>query len=80
MHFAYVKRDTENILLAATDMNIGSCWVAGDKKPYVDEMTRILGAPEGYKLVSLIALGWPKKDSGRDKKRSLDNVLHWETF
>src|SRR5512135_3275956 len=25
---------TENILLAATDAGVGSCWVAGDKKPY----------------------------------------------
>ncbi|MCF7887350.1 MAG: nitroreductase family protein, partial [Candidatus Omnitrophica bacterium] len=25
---------TENILLAAASLGIGSCWIAGDKKPY----------------------------------------------
>ena len=27
---------TENMLLAATDLGIASCWVAGDKKPYCE--------------------------------------------
>ncbi len=47
---------TENILLAARAHGLGSCWVAGDKKPYAAEICRLMGAPEGYKLVSLIPI------------------------
>lgn len=34
---------TENILLAARAHGLGSCWVAGDKKPYAAEIYGWLG-------------------------------------
>lgn len=73
---------TENILLSATDQGIGSCWVAGDKKPYCSEVAKILGVPEGLKLVSMVSLGYPKseRDFKVAEKRELDDVLHWESF
>jgi nitroreductase len=71
---------TENILISATSFGIGSCWVAGDKKPYCEEIRKILNVPEGYKLVSLIALGYPLKKPVPKQKRKLDDVLHWEKF
>ena len=36
---------TENILLAARAHGLGSCWVAGDKKPYAMDICRQVGAP-----------------------------------
>ncbi len=71
---------TENILLAAADLGLGSCWVAGDKKPYVDEVAKILNAPANLKLVSLISLGWPKQKIKQVKNRKLDEVIHWGGF
>ncbi|MFC1549106.1 nitroreductase family protein [Candidatus Omnitrophota bacterium] len=71
---------TENILLAASAIGLGACWVAGDKKPYVGEVTDLLGVPPELKLVSLIPLGWPEKEPGQIKKRRLDEVLHWERY
>jgi nitroreductase len=70
---------TENILLCATDLGLGSCWVAGDKKPYAEEIRKFLEVPEGFKLVSLIALGYPKEKKSTDK-RPLEEVIHWEKF
>ncbi len=72
---------TQNILLAAHALGLGTCWVAGDKKPYCGKMAEMLGLPEGYRLVSLVALGHPN-DAGaqRSKKRPLEEVLHWEKF
>ncbi|MEA3328861.1 MAG: nitroreductase family protein [Candidatus Omnitrophota bacterium] len=69
---------TENILLAAADLGLGACWVAGDKKPYADEVSKLLNAPPGLKLVSLVSLGWPKEEDKREKVRSLQDVIHWE--
>jgi len=71
---------TENILIAAADLGLGACWVAGDKKPYVPEVSKLLGVPKGMKLVSLISLGWPKKEIRQVKNRRLEDVLHWENF
>lgn len=73
---------TVNILNAAAALNIGSCWVAGDKKDYVNEISQLLSAPSGYKLISLIALGYPQdKNSFKlvDKK-PLKELVHWESF
>jgi len=70
---------TQNILLAAHAHGLGSCWVAGDKKPYASEMAKLLGVPAGYKLVSLVAIGHPLETPQKDK-RPLEKVLHWERF
>ena len=73
---------TQNLLLAASMLGIGSCWVAGDKKPYAPQVSELLGVPRQYKLVSLVALGHPRKEdqAGNPRKRPLKEVLHWEKF
>jgi len=73
---------TENILLAAASLGIGSCWVAGDKKPYCQEVSDLLNFPATFKLVSLIALGYPESEKSFRivDKRSLKEVIHWEKF
>ena len=73
---------TQNILLAATAKGIASCWVAGDKKPYCANISELLGVPAEFKLVSLIALGYPtpRKVFGVMQKRECIELLHWEKF
>jgi nitroreductase len=71
---------TENILISAAGLGINSCWVAGDKKPYCEDTRQLLGAPLGYKLVSLIALGYADVAAPGAAKRQLKDVLHWEKF
>ena len=70
---------TENILLAAHSYGLGSCWVAGDKKPYAEKIRQLLKVPEGYKLVSLIPIGYPAEQP-KPKKRALKDLIHWEYF
>ena len=71
---------THNILLAAHAHGLGACWVAGDKKAYADEIRKEIGAPEGLKLISLIAIGYPADSQPRRPKRTLAEVVHWERF
>jgi nitroreductase len=71
---------TMNILLSAADLNLGACWVAGDKKEYQNEILRLLNVPNEFKLASLISLGWPKIEPHQNKKRGLKEVAHWEKF
>jgi nitroreductase len=70
---------TQNILLAAHAHGLGACWIAGDKKPYAGDIRRLLGAPEGFKLVSLVAVGYPGERPAKEK-RALEDVLHWDTY
>lgn len=73
---------TENILLCATALGIGSCWVAGDKKPYCRELNELLYVPLSFKLVSIISLGYPESEKVFNiaDKRSIKEVIHWEKF
>jgi|WetSurMetagenome_2_1015567.scaffolds.fasta_scaffold178122_1 nitroreductase len=70
---------TQNILVAARASGLGSCWVAGEKKPYVEKIRRLLGVPEGYHLISLVALGY-SLEVPKPSKRPLSQLLHWESF
>lgn len=73
---------TENMLLAATELGIGSCWIAGDKKPYCNDINNLLNVPPVFKLVSLISLGYPESEDPFTikEKRPLKEVLHWDKF
>ena len=70
---------SQNILVAAHAYGLGGCWVAGDKKPYAETVRRMVGAPDGYLLVSLLAIGHPAVEPEKTK-RPLSEVLHWERF
>ena len=71
---------TENILLAACALELGSCWVAGDKKSYASQICQLLGVPAEYKLISLLSIGYPKTKGSAYGKRKLEEVLHWDRF
>lgn len=70
---------TQNILNAARAHGLGTCWVAGDKKPYASKIGGMLGVPTEYKLVALISLGYPAQEPSPTKK-PLSEVLHWERY
>jgi len=71
---------TQNMLLAIEALGLGGCWVAGDKKDYVGEVIKIFNVPKGYKLVSMISVGYPKKPQGPKNKKDLKEVLRWEKW
>ncbi|MBN1445335.1 MAG: nitroreductase family protein [Candidatus Omnitrophica bacterium] len=65
---------TTYILLAAKAYGLGTCWVAGDKKPYAEEIRTLMKMPAGWKLVSLISMGYPE-ETPSPRKKTLDEVL-----
>jgi nitroreductase len=71
---------SQNILLGAWAHGVGSCWVAGDKKPYAEDVRKALGVPDGYRVISMIALGYPQAPPVSRPKRDLTEVLHWESW
>ena len=71
---------TTNILVAAAALGLGACWVAGDKKTYCQEMMEILSVPAGYRLISLIPVGYPAGTAPKVAKRPVAELLHWDSF
>lgn len=69
----------QNILVAGRALGVDTCWVAGDKKAYADEIRRMLGLPENYRLIGLIAAGY-STDSPSPRKKPLSEVIHWEKY
>jgi nitroreductase len=69
-----------NIMLAAHALGIGSCWIAGDKKDYCEDVKKLFNAPAEMKLVGMVSLGYAKEAAAEKDKKSVDEVLKWETF
>jgi nitroreductase len=71
---------TQNILLAIEALGLGGCWVAGDKKDYAETVREIFKVPSGYRLASMISVGYPKNLQGPKAKKPLKEVMHWEKW
>ncbi len=70
---------TMNMIIAFQSLGYGSCWVAGDKKPYAGAVRDLLNVPAEYALVSLIAAGEPA-EIGNPQKKRLDEVSFLDRF
>ncbi len=68
---------TQNILLAASSLGIGACWIAGDKKDYANKVASFAKACPGELLVSVISLGYPLEPAMPKPKKSLDELISW---
>ncbi len=69
----------ENMLLAATAMGYGACWVEGDALPLETQFKALLGVPPDRRLMALVPVGVPGEAPAPEKK-PLAAVLHWERF
>jgi nitroreductase len=74
----YCLQDTaaaaENILLAATDRGLGSCWVGAFDE---SAAARVLELPRNWRPVALIALGRPAEVEPRRTRRPLSEITLW---
>jgi nitroreductase len=70
---------TENMLIAATALGYGSCWVEGSTLPHEERFKELLGVPGDHRLRVLVPIGVPLKWPTQAKK-PLDEVLHWERY
>jgi nitroreductase len=70
---------TMNLILGLWSYGIGTCWVAGDKKPYAGAVRELLQVPAGYTLVSLVPAGFPA-DMDAPPKKDLAAITFSERF
>jgi nitroreductase len=70
----------ENMLLAASALGYGGCWVHGQATPYLKNIEKLLNIPRGFRLFTMIVLGKPKRLPRRLPKKKLEEILHWNKF
>ena len=69
----------ENMLIAATALGYGSCWLQGYTMPREEEFKMLLGIPEELRLLTLVPIGVPVQWPAKEKK-TLAEVIHWERY
>jgi len=70
---------TENIIIALQAYGIGTCWVAGDKKAYAEDIRKFLSVPPEYTLVSIVPAGIPAEIS-IVKKKDIESLTFFESY
>ncbi|MGA2682571.1 MAG: nitroreductase family protein [Candidatus Bathyarchaeia archaeon] len=68
---------TQNILLTAYSLGLGSCWVGAFKE---DQVRELIGAPKDIRPVALIPVGYPEEKPAARSRRPLSEIMHRETY
>jgi nitroreductase len=68
---------TQNIHLTAYSLGLGTCWVGA----FREEKTRkILKIPQGIRPVAIIPVGYPAEAPTPRMRKSISQIVHYETF
>lgn len=63
----------ENMILAAWEEGLGSCWIISVQR---ERIADILSIPEGYKVDCVLALGYPAENPEVEELK--DSVKYWK--
>ena len=67
----------ENMVLTASNLGIGSCWIGSFNEQEVKDKLQI---PEKWKVVALISLGYPAENPGPRKKKEMSELFSFNKF
>jgi nitroreductase len=68
----------QNLILAATDLGLGTCWIANfDEKA----VKKVLGIPNEIRVVAMTPVGYPAEEKGPVSDRKiLNSFTHYEKW
>lgn len=67
----------QNIMLQATDLGLGTCYIGG----FSQEAVRVLlSIPPGYIVPGMVTVGYPANVPPAPEKRPLTEIVHTDTF
>ena len=71
---------TENLLLQAVELGLGTCWLGGyPNQERVDQLNDMLNLPEEILPLWVIALGHPAREE-KPKNKFCPHYIHWEQW
>jgi nitroreductase len=65
----------DHLILAATDLGLGTCWIAAFDPNAAREVLRL---PEGVEPVAFTPLGYPADRPGAKKRKELSEMVKYE--
>jgi len=76
----------DHLVLAATDVGLGTCWIAGFNE---EKLKELLEVPKRIRIVALTPVGYPAETKGvadriakgllkTKKRKTLDEIVHYE--
>ncbi len=73
---------TENMMLMATALGLGSCCVVAPVSDMRDDIKimELLKVPHGYKVVMPLAIGYPDESPNPRPRLPLEEVIYYEEF
>ncbi|GAI33461.1 unnamed protein product, partial [marine sediment metagenome] len=67
----------DHITLQAVELRLGTCWIGAF---YQDQVREILKIPDDCKVVALLPVGYPATSRGLKNRKSLKEIICYETF
>ena len=67
----------ENMVLAAWDLGIGSCWIGAYNEERVRELVDV---PKNLRVTSLLTLGYSDERPGRKHRKNFSEIIHYEKY
>ncbi len=67
----------DHIILAATSMGLGTCWIGAFD---VTAAREILGLPEGVEPLVFTPIGYPADEIGEKKRKELSELVRYEKW
>ena len=68
---------TENILLAAQELGLATCWVGAFKE---NDVANAVEAPNNIIPLAIVPIGYPGEGRGAPPRRPVEEIIHSETF
>jgi nitroreductase len=69
----------QSMLIAATALGYGSCWVQGEALQLEERLKGMLGIPNQLRILALVPVGIAKEWPTMEKK-PLEEVIHWGRY
>jgi nitroreductase len=67
----------DHLILAATDLGLGTCWIAAFDPAAARE---VLGLPDGVEPIAFTPLGYPADQPKPKKRKSLSELVRYEKW
>lgn len=68
-----------NMLLAAYDQGLGTCWMGVRDTPYEDKFKEVLEIPDKFRVVCSVSMGYPDEEK-TSNRRPLDEIVSYDMF
>ena len=67
----------EHIVLEATELGLGTCWIGAFKE---DEVKELLKIPDKYRVVALLTIGYPAESPPPRPRKKLKEIVYHNVY